>query len=344
MGGLPEPDWYLDHVLVKATPGTSRLAEPGPAELWQAWWESRTGPTPDLTEVLRRQGFVATSRQLEGFAISARRRRTRLSRGEWFRAATGCIVPLDLRDADRFETARRQHTVRAAAVVLLRSDHAVSGRSAAVVRGLPVFALPAHPEVTDDLQNGLGRRGHSHVYGAGIELDDVGEWFGIPVLSVARTLVDLGRHDRRDAIMAVDAALRERLVTRDDIDRSLEQAVGWPGVKQAREVLALADPRAESPLESLARLVLHDDGFPPPDDLQRWFGHDRVDMVFDRQRLILEIDGLGKYRNTTPAEEKRRERRLRRYGYRVERLTWDELVVNWPATRRWLRPLFGLPV
>ena len=108
-------------------------------------------------------------------------------------------------------------------------------------------------------------------------------------------------------------------------------------------MLALADPRAESPLESLARLVLHDDGFPPP-DLQRHFGPDRVDMVFDEQKLILEIDGLDKYRMTSLAEEKRRERRLRRHGYRVERLTWDDIVVNWPATRRWLRPLFGLPV
>ena len=222
-------------------------------------------------------------------------------------------------------------------------DHAIAARSAATVHGLPVFRLPIKPEVTDDLHNGLGSHVGAHVYGATIDLDDVTSWFGVPVLRVARTLVDLARHDRRDAIMAADAALRERLTTRDEIDRSLEQAGGWPGVRQAREVLALADPRAESPLESLARLVLHDDGFPPP-DLQRWFGRDRVDMVFDEQRLIIEIDGLGKYAKATPAEEKRRERRLRRYGYRVERLTWDDLVVNWPATRQWLRPLFGLPV
>jgi hypothetical protein len=206
-----------------------------------------------------------------------------------------------------------------------------------------VFALPRRPEVTDDLQNGLGRHVGAHVYGASIDLDDITRWFGLDVLNVPRTLVDLGRHDRRDAIMAGDAALRERLTTRQEIDRSLDQAIGWPGVRQAREVLALLDPRAESPLESLARLVLHDDGFPPP-DLQKWFGPDRVDMVFEEQHLILEIDGLDKYRKTTVAEEKRRERRLRRYGYRVERLTWDDLVVHWPATRRWLRPLFGLPV
>jgi len=344
MGGLPDPDWYFEHVLINARPGTPELAEPGPAAKWRQWWEDRTGPTSDLTTILRRQGFVATTRQLAGASFSEQRRASRLRRGEWFRAARGFICPLDLRDEDPYLVARRQHAVRTAAAVLSVPDHVASARSGAVLHGLPVFALPARPEVTDDLQNGLGRRRTSHVYGASMDVEDVTAWFGIAVLSVSRVLVDLGRHDQRDAIIAADAALRERLTTREEIERSLEQTIGWPGVRQAREVLALADARAESPLESLARLVLHDDGFPPPDDLQRWFGRDRVDLVFDRQRLIIEIDGLGKYAMTTPAEEKRRERRLRRYGYRVERLTWDDIMVNWPATRRWLRPLFGLPV
>jgi len=32
MGGLPDPDWYFDHVLVNAEPGTPQLNQPGPAE------------------------------------------------------------------------------------------------------------------------------------------------------------------------------------------------------------------------------------------------------------------------------------------------------------------------
>lgn len=262
--------------------------------------------------------------------------------GSGSRRPRGTVTPIYLRDSDPYLTARRRHAVKAAAAVFT-PDHAISARSAATVHGLPVFRLPTRPEVTDESHNGLGSHVGAHVYGATIDLDDVTSWFGVPVLTVGRTLVDLARHDRRDAIMAGDAALRERLTTRSEIDHYLDQAAGWPGVRQARDVLALLDPRAESPLESLARLVLHDDGFPPP-DLQRWFGRDRVDMVFDEQHLIIEIDGLGKYALTTPAEEKRRERRLRRHGYRVERLTWDDIVVNWPATRRWLRPLFGLPI
>jgi very-short-patch-repair endonuclease len=173
--------------------------------------------------------------------------------------------------------------------------------------------------------------------------DDQTEWFGIPVTTVARTLVDLGRHDRWDAIMAVDAALREELVDADAIGQALAGAVGWPGVRQAREVLALGDGRAESPLESLTRLRLHDDGFPMP-DLQVWFGSDRVDMDFKQQRLILEMDGLEKYAGVALDLEKLRETRLRRYDYRIERVTWDDIVKDWPATATWLRSLLRLPV
>jgi very-short-patch-repair endonuclease len=142
--------------------------------------------------------------------------------------------------------------------------------------------------------------------------------------------------------MAADAALREKLVTGNDIDGAVEGATGWPGVRQARDLLALATPEAESPLESLTRLRLHDDGFPTP-ELQVWIGRDRVDMLFPAQRLILEIDGLEKYRDDALRREKRREIRLRRQGYRVERVTWDDVVNRWPETSAWLRTILRLP-
>src|SRR5581483_8306231 len=121
------------------------------------------------------------------------------------------------------------------AALLPRPGHSVSGRSGAVLHGLPVFALPRLPELTDRARNGLGRWATSHVHGATLGGDDVGEWFGAAVTRPARTLVALARHDRRDAIMAADAALREGLVSRAEIERSLAQAGGWPGVRQARD-------------------------------------------------------------------------------------------------------------
>ena len=89
-------------------------------------------------------------------------------------------------------------------------------------------------------------------------------------------------------------------------------------------------------------MKLHDDGFPEP-ELQVDIGGYRVDMLFRRQRLILEIDGLAKYTDAESRREKRRERRLRARGYRVERLTWDDIVHRWAETRLWLRAAVGLP-
>ena len=132
--------------------------------------------------------------------------------------------------------------------------------------------------------------------------------------------------------MAADAALRERLVTSGDIEGSVVAARGWPGVRQARSTLALADPRAESPLESMVRLALHDDGFPPP-DLQAWLGRDRVDFYWARHGLVVEADGRTKYRDDELWAEKKREQRLRALGNRVERVVWSDLGAAWPATR-----------
>ncbi|WP_304050085.1 endonuclease domain-containing protein [Jatrophihabitans endophyticus] len=158
----------------------------------------------------------------------------------------------------------------------------------------------------------------------------------MPCTTVERTLVDLARHGRRDGLVAADAAMHEGLAGRDTLDKELEDAVGWPGVRQAREVLALADGRAESPLETLVRLALHDSGFPPP-ELQVSIGGYRVDMLWPEQRLIVEVDGLAKYSDESWRREKRREQVLRALGYRVERVTWDDLHRRWPATVARLR-------
>jgi uncharacterized protein DUF559 len=339
---LPDPDWYLDNVLAYAEPGMARLRRPGPAEIWSAWWDGRADGDDPLTALLRTQGFVATAAQLASCGITRQTTRTRIRRGAWSRPAHGVIAPLDVGDDDARLVHRRRHALAASAAVLRRPAQVVSGRSAAVLRGLPVFELPDRPETTDAHAGRWGPRGASHVHPARLSGQEVTSWFGVPVTTVARTLVDLGRHDRRDAIMAADAALREDLVTRAEIDAALAAARGWPGVRPAREVLALADPRAESPLESLARLVMHDDGLPAP-ELQVSIGGYKVDMLFDEQRLIVEIDGLDKYSGNALQREKRRERRLRRHGYRVERLTWDDLVHRWPETRVWLRAALGLP-
>lgn len=233
----------------------------------------------------------------------------------------------------------------ATGAVLLRPGQLGSGRSAAVLHGFPVFRVPDRPQVTTRQPQTLGRRPRTHVYSAGIAEREITSWYGAALTTASRTLVDLGRHDRRDAIMAADAALREGLVTRADIDGALARAVGWPYSRRAAAVLALADPRAESPLESLVRLVLHDDGFPRP-ELQYVIGPYRVDFYWPKYGMVLEADGRVKYDvNTGSADDrawldKRREIALIRYGVRtVERVVWADVLTtaSWRRASSYLR-------
>jgi hypothetical protein len=175
------------------------------------------------------------------------------------------------------------------------------------------------------------------VRGATLGSTDLSDWFGIPVTRVARTIVDVARHDDRSGLMAADAALRERLVCLAEILDVVARSAGWPGIRRAREVLELASALAESPLESIMRLALHDSRVPPPElqaivadpELGKRY---RVDFLWRAQRLILEADGRVKYSGDELWREKRREMRLARLGYRVERVVWDDIERNWPQT------------
>ena len=75
--------------------------------------------------------------------------------------------------------------------------------------------------------------------------------------------------------------------------------VGAYGMKGLAEAISLADPRAESPLESASRGFLHEAHLPLP-ELQAWIcGADgrtyRVDFLWRDRRVIGEADGWVKY-------------------------------------------------
>jgi very-short-patch-repair endonuclease len=330
MGGLPDPDWYLDHVLVHAEPGRGGSFPLGPAIRWRAWWEQRPSSGGPLIELARRQGFVVTTAQTREQGWGGHDLRREVRRGRWSVPARGAASPVVV-ESDSALDQRRRHALTASAAILLRRGHVVSGRSAAILHGLPTIAVPTIPELTGCV-GWLGRRDRAHLRGATLSENDVTRWFGADVTTVPRTIVDLARHDRQDGLMAADAALREGLTDAAAIQRALCVAAGWPGVRRARSVLALASRLAESPLESIVRLALHDSGFPPP-ELQLEIRGYRVDFVWPEQRLIVEADGLMKYSEAEWRREKRRESRLRALGYRIERVLWEDVMQFWSATR-----------
>ncbi len=153
--------------------------------------------------------------------------------------------------------------------------------------------------------------------------------------------------------MAADAALWQELIDVQQIEESLARSRGWPGVRQARAVLALASSLAESPLESITRLAMYDDDFPEP-QLQYYIGGRRIDLALPDHRLLIEADGRVKYRTPTDAssddalwQEKLREQAVRRPGWWMERVIWGDVTTSWPMTsdRLWraLQRLGPLP-
>jgi hypothetical protein len=155
----------------------------------------------------------------------------------------------------------------------------------------------------------------------------------VSLTTAARTVVDLARTlPFRAGVVAADSALHQRLVTYDDRAAVLDSCSRWPGTSVASDVIAFADGRSESPLESIARVVFRDGGLPPP-KLQSLIGTAedvaRVDFFWDKYRTIVEVDGAMKYANPAKAiDQLERDAWLRSLGYEVVHLTWEEITTR----------------
>ena len=134
---------------------------------------------------------------------------------------------------------------------------------------------------------------------------------GVLVTTKLRTAFDLGRRlNRFHALAALDALLRAG-VQRQDLLAGVERFRGERGVVQLRHLVPLADPRPESPPESVLRLHwLEASGMPPPEP-QVWV-HDgdharyRVDVGNDDLRYGAEYDGAA-FHDDDQADGERRE-------------------------------------
>src|SRR4051812_37791134 len=77
------------------------------------------------------------------------------------------------------------------------------------------------------------------------------------VTSPARTWRDLAGVLPPAALLAVTDQLLDRRCSRADLAQQLARRPTGRGCARAREVLPVGDPRAESPMESVLRWILH---------------------------------------------------------------------------------------
>lgn len=223
-----------------------------------------------------------------------------------------------------------------AVALRLPAGAAFSGPTAAWLHGLDT--TPCHPICVAVPPDCTSNRGAGvQVRRARLDATDVVSRQGLNATSMVRTLVDVSHTlALGDAVAVADAALRRRLVREDEL-LAAAAAPGRPHARCLREVVRLADPRAESPMESWLRVLLRAGGLPKPDlqvdlldDAGRWVA--RADMYYASHRLAIEYDGAT-HRESLVADD-RRQNRLLGAGYRLLRFTAPDVIRTPEATLR----------
>ncbi|WP_322861175.1 hypothetical protein U8D42_06770 [Mycobacterium europaeum] len=111
------------------------------------------------------------------------------------------------------------------------------------------------------------------------------------------TAVEVARQlPRPRALATLDAALRSMRCSRNDIGDAVAEQRGRRGIVAVRALLPFADGRAESAMESEARLVMIDRGLPLPELQHPIVGRDgelwRVDFAWPTTRLAAEYESI----------------------------------------------------
>ncbi|MFT4216555.1 MAG: type IV toxin-antitoxin system AbiEi family antitoxin domain-containing protein [Micropruina sp.] len=231
----------------------------------------------------------------------------------------------------------------------LSSGHVLSHASAAWLHGLPTEAAALSVvTVTKPGRGGNSVGPYLHRYRTPLPDDDIETADGLERTTLARTVVDVGRcGDLGFAVAAADAALRRGL-SRDQLTAHL-QVSRRHGIKRARIMAELADPRSESPGESLSRVAIWRLGLPAPAvqfEIAIGGRTYRTDFAWPDLRVVGEFDGKVKYgallrpgesADDVVMREKRREADLRAAGWWVVRWTYAD-VLKPALLERLLRP------
>jgi very-short-patch-repair endonuclease len=291
---------------------------PSRAQQWRASW-ARRAATVAVTPALE-QGFVLTHAQCYALGFSSAQLRRLIRREIWWAPRRAVIAVVHPEGDDDVRA-----TLAASAAALLRPGSGVSHESAATMHGLPVLHRPPRPRLTVD----HGRSGpgpSSHIYRAP-RSGAQATWYGVPLTTPARTVLDIARVERDAGLVSADAALAEHMTSAAQLQALVGASRNWPGNVSARWVAEHADALAESPLESLTRSCLLIGGLPAP-ELQAWIPEAgaRVDLLYRAERVVIEADGALKYAGSALWKEKRRQERLERAGYRVVRVLWSDVL------------------
>jgi len=200
---------------------------------------------------------------------------------------------------------------RAAALELVVPPSAVvTDRTAAWLHGvdlLPRSAVHRMPPVEVYSRNGSRVRRPAVASGERqLRDEDVMVVDGVLVTTKLRTALDLGRRRNRfEALAALDGLLRAG-VSHEELLANIERFRGERGVVQLRGLAPLADPRPESPPESVLRLHWLDASGMPPPEPQQWvydagYPRYRIDLTCPELKYGAEYNGRAFHDETSDA-------------------------------------------
>ena len=265
-------------------------------------------------------------------------------RGETTRIAKSAFVLTDpFRAANDWEQFRQRAIGFGLCVA---PDAHLTGPAAASLIGLPTLGKP--PELPTAIRPGDPHTGHDRSPFGKIRRGYLPPFHRIErarvrAVGAAFTAVDTARH-----LGPIAGLVTSDAVLRTGIDRAvlfdlISNMAGYPGIATALWVAQHADPKAESPLESLGRYSFLAANLPAPlsnvwiRTENHWF---RVDHLIPETGVILEADGAVKYNNRPDADvivtaQNVREELLRRAGFGIARYTWNDAVNRpWVIARR----------
>jgi hypothetical protein len=256
-------------------------------------------------------------------ALAAGLSRRHLEGASWRRLGPRVYVWAGLPDTPELKLEAARRRLPPAAVF--------SGLTAAWLHGLDVEGC-APIEVTIPKGIGVSARSGVYVRRAAFGPKEVVCVRGKRATSILRTLSDLAiRLSVTDAVVIADMALRARLVRLEDLRAMCVRRARRFGVASLRRVVGLAEPAAESPMESRLRMVLVLGGLPRPqaqeslhDGQGRFLG--RADLYYPSHRLALEYDGA--VHRTSLVEDNRRQNGLVAAGIQLLRFTAGDVLRN----------------
>jgi very-short-patch-repair endonuclease len=213
-----------------------------------------------------------------------------------------------------------------AALLACGPDAALSHHTAAAMWEL-VAPRPGPIHVT--VRSGRPRHDGVRAHRASLRPSEVATREGLTLTTPARTLVDLAALvPRRETARAMEAAIVRGLTTHDDLLAEIHAAGRRRGAGALRASLAELEAPSLTRSEAERRLLalVRKAGLPHPVTNAR-LGRYEVDMLWPRERIVVEVDGYTFHSGRQAFErDRRRDVDLQLAGHRVLRITWRQIV------------------